>query len=113
MVKYIALYLFSVFISSVSQILLKRSADQEYENIFREYLNPKVMIAYTIFFCSSLLTVFAYKFVPLSMGPVLESSAYVFVTVLGYVCLHETIGKRKAVGMVVILLGIAISYGGW
>lgn len=113
MVKYIALYLFSVFISSVSQILLKKSADQQYENIFKEYLNPKVMIAYTIFFCSSLLTVFAYKFVPLSMGPVLESSAYVFVTVLGYVCLHETIGKRKAVGMVVILLGIAISYGGW
>ena len=28
MVRYIALYLFSVFISSVSQILLKRSADQ-------------------------------------------------------------------------------------
>ncbi len=113
MAKYIALYLFSVFISSVSQILLKRSANQEYENIFREYLNPKVLIAYMIFFCSSLLTVFAYKYVPLSMGPVLESSAYVFVTVLGYVCLHETIGKRKAVGMVVILLGIAISYGGW
>lgn len=113
MVKYIALYLFSVFISSVSQILLKKSADQEYENIFKEYLNPKVLIAYTIFFCSSLLTVLAYKYVPLSMGPVLESSAYVFVTVLGYVCLHETIGRRKAVGMVVILLGIAISYGGW
>lgn len=113
MVKYIALYLFSVFISSVSQILLKKSADREYDNIFKEYLNPNVLIAYTIFFCSSLLTVLAYKYVPLSMGPVLESSAYVFVTVLGYVCLHETIGKRKAVGMVVILLGIAISYGGW
>ncbi len=53
MVRYIALYLFSVFISSVSQILLKRSADQEYENIFKEYLNPNVLIAYTIFFGSS------------------------------------------------------------
>lgn len=113
MVSYIALYLVSVFISSVSQILLKLSANQEYENIIKEYMNPKVLIAYTIFFCSSLLTIFAYKFVPLSMGPVLESSAYVFVTVLGYFCLHETIGKRKAVGMLVILIGIAISYGGW
>ena len=112
MVRYIALYLFSVFISSVSQILLKRSADQEYENIFKEYLNPNVVIAYTIFFGSSLLTVFAYKYVPLSMGPVLESSAYVFVTILGYVCLHETIGKRKAAGMVVILLGIAMVLSG-
>lgn len=113
MVSYIALYLASVFISSVSQILLKLSANQEYENIIREYMNPKVLIAYTIFFCSSLLTVCAYKFVPLSMGPVLESSAYVFVTVLGYLCLHETIGKRKAAGMIVILTGIAISYCGW
>lgn len=113
MAKYIAVYLFSVFVSSVSQILLKLSADQKYENIIKEYLNPRVMIAYLIFFCSSLLTIFAYKFVPLSMGPILESSAYVFVTVLGYFCLHETIGRRKAVGMAVILIGIAISYCGW
>ena len=55
---------------------------------------------------------FAYKYVPLSMGPVLESSAYIFVTVLSYVFLHEKIGKRKALGMACIIIGIAVSYCG-
>ena len=44
------------------------------------------------------------------MGPILEASGYIFVTVLGYFCLHETIGKKKALGMVCILAGIAVSY---
>ena len=110
MIKYIAVFLFSVFISSVSQIMLKTSTKTEYQRVIDEYLNPRVIVAYIIFFCSSLLTIFAYKYVPLSMGPILEASGYIFVTVLGYFCLHETIGKKKALGMVCILSGIAVSY---
>lgn len=110
MIKYIAVFLFSVFISSVSQIMLKTSTKTEYQRVIDEYLNPRVIVAYIIFFCSSLLTIFAYKYVSLSMGPILEASGYIFVTVLGYFCLHETIGKKKALGMVCILAGIAVSY---
>lgn len=109
MIKYIIVFLFSVFISSVSQILLKLSAKDSHTKILNEYLNPKVIGAYTIFFASSLLTIYAYKFVPLSMGPILEASGYIFVTILGYFCLHETIGRKKAIGMTCILLGIIIS----
>lgn len=105
---YIALFLFSVFVSSVSQILLKTSANKKYDHWIREYLNPKVIIAYGMFFLSSLLTVFAYKFVPLSMGPILEASGYVFVSVMGYFILKEQIGCRKIIGLVVIVLGIVI-----
>ena len=90
--------------------MLKTSTKTEYQRVIDEYLNPRVIVAYIIFFCSSLLTIFAYKYVPLSMGPVLEASGYIFVTVLGYFCLHETIGKKKALGMVCILAGIAVSY---
>lgn len=110
MLKYIGIFLFSVFISSVSQILLKKSTEKEYRNFLREYLNPKVIGAYIIFFCSSLLTIVAYKSVPLSMGPILESSGYIFITILGYYCLHENIGKKKIMGMLCILIGIFISY---
>ena len=76
--KYIVLFLFSVFISSVSQILLKSSAKQQYEKSWKDYLNWKVIVAYGIFFISSLLTVFAYRYVPLSMGPILEASGYLY-----------------------------------
>lgn len=110
MIKYICIFLISVFISSVSQILLKKSANKNYKSIIYEYLNPQVIIAYSIFFCSSLLTILAYKYVPLSMGPILESSGYIFVTVLGYYYLHEKISKKKWVGMFCILVGILISY---
>lgn len=105
---YIALFLFSVFISSVSQIMLKTSANKEHTRWIDEYLNPKVIIAYGLFFASSLLTVFAYKYVPLSMGPILEATGYVFVSVLGYFILKEKIGKRKILGLIIIVLGIMI-----
>ena len=81
---------------------------REYDRWIDEYLNFRVIFAYGLFFLSSLLTVYAYKFVPLSLGPVLEASGYVFVSVMGYFILKEKIGKRKFLGLVVIIAGIVI-----
>ena len=61
-----------------------------------------------MFFASSLLTVWAYKFVPLSMGPILESSGYVFVTILSVIFLKERVGKKKLLGLLIIIVGIMI-----
>ena len=108
MTLYIFLFVFSVFISSVSQTILKTSAEKKYDNRLQEYLNPKVIIAYGIFFLSSLITVVAYKYVPLSLGPILESCGYIFITLLGYFILHEKVGKKKLIGLMVILMGIGI-----
>lgn len=105
---YILLFLVSVFISSVSQILLKKSANRKYDNKIQEYLNPRVIIAYGIFFISSLMTVLAYRFVPLSFGGILESSGYIFVTVLGYTFLNERVNRKKIVGLFIILVGILV-----
>lgn len=107
MTLYIFLFVFSVFISSVSQTILKTSAEKKYDNRLQEYLNPKVIIAYGIFFLSSLITVVAYKYVPLSLGPILESCGYIFITLLGYFILHEKVGKKKLIGLIVILMGIS------
>lgn len=109
MIKYICIYVFSVFISAISQILLKISAKKNYRNVIKEYFNPLVITAYGIFFCSSILTIIALKCVPLSLAPVIESAGYIFVAILGYICLHETIGKRKAVGIFFIFVGIIVS----
>ena len=108
MTFYVLLFIFSVFIASVSQTILNTSADKTYDSRLQEYLNPKVIIAYGMFFLSSLITVVAYKYVPLSMGPILESSGYIFVTLLGFFVLHEKIGKKKLMGLLVILAGITI-----
>lgn len=108
MTFYVLLFIFSVFIASVSQTILKTSAEKKYDNRLQEYLNPKVITAYGMFFLSSLITVVAYKYVPLSMGPILESSGYIFVTLLGFFVLHEKVGKKKLMGLLVILAGITI-----
>lgn len=105
---YYILFLVSVFISSVSQILLKKSANRRYDNKIQEYMNLRVIVAYGIFFISSLMTVLAYRFVPLSMGGILESSGYIFITVLGYIFLNEKVNQKKIIGLFVILVGIVI-----
>lgn len=104
----IAIFLGSVLVASISQIMLKKSANQKYDRWIDEYLNFRVIFAYGLFFLSSLLTVYAYKFVPLSMGPVLEASGYVFVAVMGYFILKEKIGRRKLLGLIIIIAGIVI-----
>lgn len=95
MLGYIFLFIFSVFISSVSQLLLKISAGGKYTSLIKEYLNVKVISAYCIFFVATILTLIAYKRVPLSMGPVIESLGYIFVSILGYIFLKERIGKKS------------------
>ncbi len=107
-VPYILLFLFSVFISSVSQILLKKSAGTVYENRWKEYMNPRVITAYGIFFLSTLATMWAYKAVPLSLGAVLEATGYLWVTILGILFLKEHVSVKKWIGLGLIILGIVI-----
>ena len=102
------IYLFGVFISAVSQVLLKKSAMQEHESILGEYLNPRVVIAYTIFVCATLLTIVSYKVVPLSLGPVLEATSYLYVTVFGVTIFGEKITRRKALALALIVGGILV-----
>ena len=104
----VCLLLFSVFISSDSQILLKKAANKTYKDHIREYINPLVIFAYGMFFGSVILTMLSLKNIPLSMQPILESAGYIFVTVMGYFFLGEKIGKRKFAGIGLIMLGILI-----
>lgn len=102
------IYLSGVFISAIAQIILKKSAGKEYESKIREYLNPYVIIAYAIFFGATFCTIYAYKGVPLSFGPILAASEYVFVAVLSKLFLKENINIKKFIGLSVIIAGIII-----
>lgn len=101
-------FIFGVFISSVSQILLKKSAQVEYGSKIKEYLNPRVIFAYIIFFGATLCSVLAYTKIPLSFGPILESAGYIFVAILSRLFLKERITKKKLIGLSIIIIGIII-----
>lgn len=99
---------FGTFISAVSQVLLKKAAQKKYENVIREYLNPRVIIAYAIFFAATLLSIIAYKVVPLSMGPIIEATSYVYVTIFGVTIFKEKINKKKLAALLIIVIGIVV-----
>ncbi len=102
------LFLFSVFVSSISQIILKKSADRKHDTRLKEYLNPHVIGAYSFFILSTVLTTLAYRGVPLSLGPVLESTGYVYVAILSVLVLKEKMTRKKLLGNILIIIGILV-----
>ncbi|MBQ6486476.1 EamA family transporter [Candidatus Saccharibacteria bacterium] len=102
------LYLFGVIISAIAQVLLKKSADKKHESKLKEYLNVPTMSAYFMFFLATVCNVFAYKYISLSVGPVLSMTEYIFVAVLSLVFLKEKIDKRKAIGLLIVFVGVAV-----
>lgn len=108
MTTYILIFISASLISAFSQILLKIAAKEPHRSWIYEYLNVKVICAYFIFFLATLITVYCYKVVPLSLGAMLESSGYVFVTVLGYLILKEKVSKQKLAGMALVVAGVIV-----
>jgi drug/metabolite transporter (DMT)-like permease len=107
-VWFILLFLLSALVSSVSQILLKKSALKSYPSRWREYVNPLVIGGYALLFGCTVLVVFAFREVPLSLGPILEASSYAYIMVLSAIFLKEKITVRKIVGNAVIIAGICV-----
>lgn len=104
----VCLCLVSVLIGAISQVLLKKAAMRHYDNVLREYLNLPVILAYGMFVGSALLSMLAYRGIPLSLGPVLESTSYLYVTLFGVIIFHERFTKQKALALGLILAGIAV-----
>ena len=108
LIIYAAIMLAGVFISSVSQVLLKKAAMVKYDSVIKEYLNFKVIFAYGLFFAATVMTVLAYKVVPLSMGPILDATGYIFVTIFGVTIFKEHLNRKKIVALICIIAGIVI-----
>lgn len=108
MVLYSGILLLGTFISAVSQVILKKAALKTYPSKVREYLNFPVMLAYTLFLLTTFMCIIAYQVVPLSFGPVLESTSYLYVTLFGVLIFKEKITAQKMVALALILAGIVV-----
>lgn len=105
---YSAVLVAGVFISSFSQVLLKKSALTPRKGFVQEYLNPFVIAAYALFMAATFMTVYAFKGIPLSYGPILDSTGYLFVTLFGIIFFKERLNCKKTAGIAVILAGIIV-----
>ena len=108
LIIYSSILLLGVFISAVSQVILKKESMKEHDSLSKEYMNSKVMFAYILFVGTTFLSIFAYKVVPLSMGPVLEATSYIWITIFGVLIFKERITKIRFLALILILCGIAV-----
>lgn len=105
---YCGILLIGVFIGSISQVMLKKSAMRQYRSVVQEYLNPYVLAAYALFVATTLFSVLAYRVIPLSVGPVMETTSYLYITFWGVKIFHEKMNRNKIVSLVLISAGIFV-----
>ncbi len=105
---YSCILLAGVFIGSISQVLLKKAALKTYDSGIREYLNPLVIFAYVLFVGTTFISILAYKHVPLALGPILEATGYIYVTIFGVTVFGERINVKKLIALGLIITGIVV-----
>lgn len=105
----VLIYLITPLLSAVSQLILKKAADNPRYTGMRAYLNAPVILAYGLFFGCMLLNVVALRTLDLTVASVLEASGYLYVMALSYLVLREKITRRRLLGNLLIVLGIAIT----
>lgn len=105
---YLFLYLGSVFLAAVSQVLLKKAASRSHASVFAEYTDWRVLLGYGLFFGCTLLTMLAYRGIPLSLGPVLETTSYLYVTFFGITIFHEKLNRKKIMALLLIIVGVLL-----
>jgi len=111
MTQYIIVFFCATLVASISQILLKKAAEVQRGSFLADYLNRRVILAYTLFLISTTAAVYLYKVIPISMGPILETSSYFYIAVLSVIFLKERISRRKAIGLAIIICGIVVYAG--
>ena len=67
--KYVFLLILAVLVSSISQIILKKSSSKTYKSIIKEYLNVYVITGYGLMVLSTVLVVLGLKGVPYKNEP--------------------------------------------
>ncbi len=105
---YSCVILLGTFIGAVSQVILKKAALKTYSTKVREYLNFPVVFAYALFVLATFMCIFAYRVVPLSVGPVLESTSYIYVAIFGVLIFKEKITRNKLLALLLIIVGIGV-----
>ena len=105
----VLIYLITPLLSAISQLILKKAADNPKYTGIRTYLNLPVIGAYALFFGCMLLNVLALRTLDLTVASVLEASGYLYVMVLSVLILKEKLTRRHLIGNLLIVLGIVLT----
>ncbi len=108
---YKLLVILAVFAAAGAQMLLKQGAKRAYPSFWRQYVNPWVIGGYGVMGASMLLNIFCLsRGVQVKEVSIIESLSYLFVPCLSWLFFKETISWRKAVAIIVIMVGIVVFF---
>jgi len=96
--------------ASVSQILLKHSANRKRESFFKEYLNFEVLLAYFLLLISSLMVIFALQKIEYKNAAILNSLGQVLVLLMSWRLLGEILTRKKLIGITIIVIGVYVFF---
>ncbi|KMQ06079.1 EamA family transporter [Bacillus thuringiensis] len=106
--SYMLLFIFGIILANYSQILLKKATLQQYDSRIKEYVNPYVIIGYSLFVINAGLNVIAMKGMALKQASALESLSYIIILIFSWYFLGEKITKRKLIGNTIIIVGVIV-----
>ena len=108
--KFFIFMICAELLASTSQVLLKKSAQKEYPNIIREYLNWLVIGGYGLLVLSMVVSIFCYGGLGYMGVVVMEPMAYILVMIMSRIFFNEKFTRSKLAGMALILGGILVFY---
>ena len=102
------LALSGIVLVSVSQTLLKKSANKTWPSPIRQYLNLYVIAGYGMLGIGLLLGLVCYKYLGYMETVILEPLSYIAILLIGSIVFGEKLTARKILGMCLIIVGILI-----
>lgn len=99
----------SVILTAVAHILLKKGSSLHAEGTFLDvYLNKYTIFGYSVFFVSTIFTVYAMQRLDLKVVYAISALCIPLVVILSNIFLSETIRKKTVVSVFLITLGVFI-----
>jgi drug/metabolite transporter (DMT)-like permease len=108
--KYYMIAMLAVFVTAISQILLKLGAEHHEgrDTLLRVYLNRKTIGGYVLLFMVTILNTYAFREIHLKMAVVFQPMTFLSVVVLSFWLLDERLSRRQLAALGVIVLGMAV-----
>ena len=105
----IGIYTVSGLVAALSQLILKFAAMKPNgRQGLMQYLDYRIILSYGMLFATIFFNMIAMRYMPYKYAPVLASLSYVFMLILGRFVLHEEIGKKRMIGIILIFLGMFV-----
>lgn len=102
-IQYIVLIVAMTFTGAFASLLFKKASQSI--GLKALILNYNLYVGGGLYFAASLINIYVLKFVDYSVVLPLTSITYIWTMILSYFFLHEKIGGKKIVGVVLILIG--------